>query len=616
MLSTSASTSERWAGLRRAWSWLHPHLLSAGERDSGCWPDLSVRGIGGRRSLLDEMESLVNASAADPSSLAEREQQAARDLIERERAELTQPVGCSELADLLSAALLQPLRSGDHERLTQAIETLPSFLNSLGGRPLREERAGAAEDLATRLDSLSMHVERRALEADIRLNADALGALRDLATQVDITAFTAPDPRQFSAGLQAKDLQTLDAAIARNGAELERRAASLAQRYLGEQAGQDNLARLVDLIHLDHARPEHWSWILRQHCAEMSAELALRGLPSHRDECPLEVEPGLAPGVEELCPASWLRPWTASGWRLADLSLLDPLRLEAHLREYNHVRLPLLVATQLLPGRAWLLESFRQQDHPASLLLRSSDLDLWASWSPGWLLRLGWLSGERRVRLLQLQERHRTLLAGKVDLLRLLAVRPDEELSKPFVEDSQLPAHLAAARWKQLQATPGRATRLALDSLALQDLARDLKRRWSACGGGLDLLGAMQRAVLLPREDWPLLAREHEPRGLFLRKLPAPLAQPREDRDGLLSEIEERLAALGRIRREDLLAGAEFDQQSAEGMPTACGDLAESAELSGPDSPEPAGTVPESSLSHGSAALNEPGEGASDSPVV
>ncbi len=555
-MSTSASTSERWQALRAAWGWLHPQLFPASGPEPGSWPLDPDKSRDTARLLLAEARDLLDQSAAEPHVSHQASIRWGHELIEREEKDLTAARSTAWVADHLSAGLLGALRHGSRTSLKRALDGLPAWLDLCVSQDVVEENAGAGESLKQRLTSLQQHLERRLLELDESELAGKVRVLEGFHDRLRITAFQPADVSQAAAGLQAKDLEKLDDAIQRLNADIERRIKRLDQRYLGKADTAE--ANILALIELDQGRPEQWAASFNRRRQEIEQELALRGMPANR-ELRFHVEPGLYPGFVELAPACWHRSWNQHGRRLPDLSLLDPLRLEAHLIEWNHVRQPLELATRHRPGSDSLLELWGQAPHPAAFLLRDGDTRRWADAAPGWLLDQGWMGGERRLRLLQKRQELRLLKIGRIDLLRLLAVRPDDELEIQISGEARLPEHSLKAIWQKMLAEPGHFAFRALDGLALAEKMRSLKKSWQDSVGSEDTFSAMQQFCLMPRDTWPELAEAFSPSGRSLPQPPPALPRPREDQEGLLSEVEQRLAELGRIRKEDLLAGSEFD---------------------------------------------------------
>jgi hypothetical protein len=578
-LSTSASTSERWQALSAAWGWLHPQLFPASGPEPGSWPLDPEKSRDTARLLLAEARDLLEHAGAGSQASHEASRRWGIGLIEREEQELNAARSTSWVADHLSAGLLGPLRHGTRTSLKRALDSLPAWLDLCVSQDLVEEETGAAESLKQRLTSLQQHLERKLLEMDEAELAGKVRVLESFHDRLRITAFQPADVSQAAAGLQAKDLEKLDDAIQRLNADIERRIKRLDQRYLGKSETAE--ANILALIELDQGRPEQWAASFNRRRQELDQELALRGMPAHR-QLRFQVEPGLYPGFVELAPATWHRSWNQHGRRLPDLSLLDPLRLEAHLIEWNHVRQPLELAARHRPGSDALLELWGQAPHPAAFLLRDGDTRRWSDLAPGWLLDQGWMGGERRLRLLQKRQELRLLKIGRIDLLRLLAVRPDDELEIQLFREARLPEHALKAVWQKMLAEPGHFAFRALDGLALADRMRSLKKSWQDNAGSEDTFSAMQQFCLMPREVWPQLAEAYRPSGRSLPEPPPALPRPREDQEGLLSEVEQRLAELGRIRKEDLLAGSEFDG----GAPAVDDTLAAAAEALRLDPPE------------------------------
>lgn len=550
------------------WAWLHPErsLLREG-LGARLWPELGPVGREQARGLLQGARDELRRAPALEASLPEaaRRQSALR-LLERELRRLEAPPGREELAALV-ADLLGPAGLARDPGLVQErldlLEELLAPLRRHGRLHLGGERQAGARG-ARRLRAVARHLELRLpalLPESPRPGLDGLLALAD-----ELESLPTLDLPRLEEGWRELDedggwplsllLERVESELATLGAELERRAEVLRARYLG--AGSQP-GRALDWLRgqfaLDPVPAEQWAWQHERHLQDISRHLRRQGLP-----CP-PLGARQLPGLE----VEWPSPGAEStGGLLAlpDLSRLDPCTLEAHGAEFHHGMLPVLAAREGLPGRLWLawrLEE-RAPEGPETgwlaALARPADLDAWARWACAWLPRSGWLSGDTRLRLLSRLAEWRELWLTRADLELRLGIRPREEIRRRLESDCGLPAHLAEAAWRFLEREPGRQ---ALASARLFDL-QDAGRRWRRLrkGGGADLFWLTADLALASpawlRAQFAALPAE----GRRWSPLPPALVRP-ASRPDLLGEVEERLAALGRIRREDLEAGREFD---------------------------------------------------------
>lgn len=560
--------------LAEAWDWLSPERAvrrdGLGDR---LWPDHGPAGRARARELLDGVRQNLEALPGLPAEQVEhgRRLALARWLDREERRRLAAP-SPSELADILDVGLgACPADSQDGPEaplVAERLATLDDLLDPLRrrGRLLGDAPglAGEGGQAARRVRALARRLAVRGGES-LRSGGEALERLAG-----ELEAWrpgAAPGPPEESEAwrelgscalwplslLLERVEQERESALAEAG----RRAAALRQRWLGEAGEGEALAWLRLQLAQDPPRPEQLAWLLHRHAKDLARHLSGLGLEAR--------VPGarVLPGRE----ASWcLEPAPGGSLLLAlpDLSLLSPPDLEAQLGHWHHGLLPLLAAREGLPGRLWLEGRLRdaaagEGDSVAAWtarLLRPEDLDAWAAWAMGWLPRTGWLAGDPRLRLLARDLETRELSLARADLELRLGSRPPEEVRRRLEREAALPPHLARAALEALRRQPGRQALAAARRFELMDGVRRWRRlRKATDADGFHLLAA---CAWLPLDGLRAQLGAQPPEGRRWAELPPAVVRPAA-RPELLGEVEERLAALGRIRREDLEAGREFD---------------------------------------------------------
>ncbi|MFA7329591.1 MAG: hypothetical protein WC326_00825 [Candidatus Delongbacteria bacterium] len=556
--------------LPAAWSWLRPErVLRRAELGTTLWSDLGPAGRARARDLLTGVRPELQA-AAPPATLAEGRRQLALRQLERELGELDQLPQRAELAARAAEALGPAALAADPELVLERLERLEELAAPLRSRG-QLELAGSREDGrrgARRLRATARQLEQRLpllLPLQPRPGLQGLLTLADELEHALPHETPAPDRAwrelEAEAGWSlAQLLERVESELGGLAADLEKRAETLRQRYLGATPAEGPaLPWLRGQFALDPPRPEHWAWLHNRHLQDISRHLVQLGLEHERPAA--RVQPGLEPDWP--CPGP---DEAGEGLALPDLSLLDLARLEALLAEHHHGQLAVSAAREGLPGRLWLLRRIRGQElsDPAAgvlaALTRPADLDVWARWAGAWLPRSGWLAGDARLRLLSRLADWRDLCLTRADLERRLAMRPEAEIRHRLERESGLPPLLAEAAWQHLLREPGRE---ALASARLFDL-QEAGRRWrrQQRGSAADLFRLSAEAALLPG-SWLRAHFAAQPgAGRQWHALPPALVKP-VARPELLGEVEERLAALGRIQREDLEAGREFDAPGA-----------------------------------------------------
>ncbi len=557
--------------LPAAWSWLHPErVLQRAGLGTALWPELGPAGRARARDLLAGVQAELQAAAAPPTALTEGRRQLALRQLERELDKLEHLPQRAELAARVAEALGPAALAADPELVLERLERLDELVAPLRTRGQLELTGSQAEGRrgARRLRATARQLEQR---LPLLLPHQPCPGLHGLLTLADELEHAAPHEipaadtawreLEAEAGWSlAQLLERVEGELGRLASELEKRAETLRQRYLGTTpADGPALPWLRGQFALDPPRPEHWAWLHNRQLQDIGRHLCQLGLehelPSAR------VLPGLEPDWP--CPGP---DWAGEGLALPDLSLLDSARLEALLAEHHHGQLAVSAAREGLPGRLWLLRRIRNQERvdPAAgvlaALTRPADLDSWARWAGAWLPRSGWLTGDARLRLLSRWAEWRDLCLTRADLERRLAMRPEAEIRRRLERDSGLPPLLVEAAWNHLLREPGRE---ALASARLFDLL-EAGRRWRRVqhGSAADLFRLSAEAALLPG-SWLRAHFAAQPgAGSQWHALPPALVKP-VARPELLGEVEERLAALGRIRREDLEAGREFDAPGA-----------------------------------------------------
>jgi hypothetical protein len=566
-------------GFAERWRWLHPEREPRRERLAGrLWPDLGPAGRALRVRLLLAEAAAASEPPEDPAGLgaarlAERQRMLARAV--REQAAAPGPATLLGVIECgLDGAVEPALRL---ERLAR----LEELLAPLGAGEAARGTPGEAAEAARRLREGLRHLAEGLARGGSPDTAAGLGRLEQLARaweQQPREVAGAADPRaeweeRCGEALQPEALLARFAEqIAATAAELERRCTALGTRYLGEPPDQGQSARafVEEQLAADRPAPEGWERAHRDALAPLAAFVRRRGLLPGGEAPPIcRLQPGARP--------AW--PGCAGGelpgrLPLADLTCFPAAGREAWLADWHHAALPLLLAREALPGRLWLRDWLRGQDPLRGWLLHGEDLDGWAGWVVEPLLAAGWMAGEPRTRIVLLRERLRELLLARADLQGLLDLRPPSEIRRALARDGALGEELLAAALQALEDRPGRWAAAALRRLELSLAWRRWRRRHGPAATPAAACDLFAMACTLPLPWIREGLAQVPPGGRVLCELPPAVPPPREGAGSeLLQEVEERLAALGRIRREDLDAGAEFDA-APEAHPAAIFDAA------------------------------------------
>jgi hypothetical protein len=573
--------------LIEAWDWLAPERAvrreGLGER---LWPELGPGGRARARELLDGTRQALDALPALPAEQVEHGRRLAlARWLEREDRQLREAPHPARLAEVVEQGLgllpAQPDVELDPALRDERLATLADLLDPLRHKGcLLKDAAGRDGDgprAARRMRVLARRLEARGMVG----SASGLESLGKLAAELEAWrpgSFPGP-PEESEAWreLESSATWSLTDLLERVERERElalaeagRRAATLRQRWLGEPDAENALPWLREQLAQDPPRPEQLAWLLQRHLGDLVRHLGRLGLEAAAP--PVRVLPGRDPG--------WplgSAPAHVHLLALPDLSLLSPGDLEAQLGEWHHGLLPLLAAREGVPGRLWLLGRLRAAAASSegvaawtTRLVRPEDLDAWAAWAGAWLPRTGWLAGDPRLRLLARDLEARELVLARADLELRLATRPPEEVRRRLEREAALPPHLAQAALAELLRHPGRQALAAARRFELVDAARRWRRLRKATDA--DVFHLLADCAWLPL-DWLRAQLGSRPApGLRWAELPPAVVRP-ASRHELLGEVEERLAALGRIRREDLEAGREFDALPAMAQTAVDGSL-------------------------------------------
>lgn len=579
--SVSMSDPRRSSSFRDRWLWLAPEPGSA---PPGApvrhWPESTAAALAARLDLLqDALRSLPEG--LPPSSLRAGQSALARRLLQREVRDLQGPPHRLALAESV-ARRLEELLPTDPAACREALRQLPQWSDALPKGAVPGGDREQALLAAKRLRALASFLEGRLRRSLGEMAADSTQPLHGWIQELEALPDAVHEPgdahwQELREGGwdMAPLLVRLEEEQARVRREADKRAEQVRQRFLGTQVGQgDALPWVLEQLALDPAPPEQWLWL--HHSLQRQALRLLGQLGLACEELPFILRPAYVPGCADPSPS---RDGALCG--LGDLSSLKPAALSRHLAWASHVLPPLSVAREGLPGRAWLLRKCRgeaQEDLSAVIaaLVRVEDGEVWARWASEWMLRQGWQAGDLRVRLAQKLQEAWDLLLARADVELHLGIRSPLEVKHRLLKEGLVPTHVAEAAWQLLNLDPGR---FALASARLI-LWREAERRWRRThreAGTADWFHVLAEGALFPL-SWQRVSLASQPApGLSWRALPPALVKPISPRgDGLLTEVEERLAALGRIRREDIEAGREFDTQPAPSTPVAEQDEVES----------------------------------------
>ncbi len=514
--------------------------------------------------LQDALGTLPQESGASPHS---GNGALARKLLERETFALTHAPHRLQVAEAV-ARRLEELLPTDPAACLEALRQLPQWTAFLQAGPLPAGDASQSHLAARRLRALATHLDSRLRRHVGEESVGATHALLELCDWLEALPMQehVPDEaawRELRHGGwdMAPLLARLDEELLRLRREVDKRAEQLRQRFLGSR-GEDGQALpwVLEQLALDPAPPEQWLWL--HHSLQRQARRLLGQLGLESELLPYILRPGLVPGCCDPLPAS-----NGSLCGLGDLSALDGLALSRHLAWASHTLPALQVVREGLPGRAWLLKGcverqLDEEDSVVAALVRPEDGDCWARWAADWMLRTGWQAGDGRLRLAQALLEAWELVLARADVELHLGIRPAQDVKKRLLAEGGVPAHVVDAAWQILRLQPGR---FALASARLL-LWREAGRRWRRNhreAGTADWFRVLARCALFPLawQKEHLAAQLAE--GRSWKALPPALVRPISPRgDGLLTEMEERLATLGRIRREDIEAGREFDTQA------------------------------------------------------
>jgi hypothetical protein len=565
------------SSFREHWRWLRPAGEPPADGLLRAWPDLGPAGRSALLSLLAEARRRLEEQAVPEAAPMEAGRLAlARRLLDREEAALAHPPARGEVVALVADTLESDLEA-DPARCLERLRRLDELSRPLFG-PEAPPLGGDGEEgraAVQRLRALAAHLGHRLPRMPGGEADPALGSLEELACRVEelppVPPPAGPD-RWAEIGTEggwelAPLLQRIEEELGRVRREVARRALLLRQRFLGSaEAPGGDLPWILAQLALDPPRAEHWRWLHQRLVGELARHLDRLGLAAGR--LAVRLSPGLSPDQPDpACDGS------GAALGLADLSLLAPEELASFLESCGHALLPLLVAREGLPGRAWRLAAAREEGgDPArdvvAVLLRPADLEAWARWAGDWALQAGWQAGDLRVRLCQARREELDWLLARVDLERRLGSRGEEEIRERLCREAALSARAGEAAWRRLVREPGSQAAAALRLLHFREAGRRWRRAHRQAGSA-DWFHLLAACAPFPLAWLRQHLHQLPPPGLAWRPQPPALVKPVTPRgEGLLSEMEERLAALGRIRREDLEAGREFDGAPA-GPPTA-----------------------------------------------
>ena len=504
---------------------------------------------------------------------------------------------CDCIEDNLLGCILSPLSSAELRCALQArLRDLPAFVSQLPA--LDAASAWQCEPASTHLAELALSLKQifrswqqqfekliQPLEADfdqalrsldalarkwreeVHANSEALGPEAAAQAWRDYC-----DTDLDSEALAAK----LEAEVQRTIRELEKRATTLHQRYEKQTpGGSESVHYVLQQIATDQPRPEHWLECQRNILAELKRNLESRKLP-----IPLESSIALGLGSraarQDVCCHAPLKG--EPSLLVFDLATLPASERPTYLDDHNSYELQLLLAREGLPGRLSLLHERRSTQGLAACLLRASDLDAWAFEVPELLGRLGWMQGEARVRILLLRDRLRVLLSALADLELHTLRRPEIELFRRLRREGMLNAGRTSALFAEMRRYPMRQASQVHRWLVLHEELRKFKRRAGSSCSPADIWQAARRWCDLPPGVLRKGLATEEPQGLSMQEPPPPVIQLGSARkDELIESVESQLAALGRIRSEDLDAGSEFDAPGATQPHTEADSVATSA---------------------------------------
>ncbi len=543
--------------------------------DTTTWPSGKDLGRGEAAAAFGEL-CFPTESATDAESLRLQWQ------VQREQREAQSPLTpfdiCDCIEDNLLGCILAPLAAAELRcALNARLRDLPDFVSQL---PLPTAEDGwQCEPASTRLAELSLslrQVFRRWQQQYKKLVSPleaafekALQTLDELARGWRAQEHSGSEPIGPEASSKAWQsycdteldidavIKKLEQEIQRTVAELEKRCTTLHQRYDKKvPGGGESVHFVLQQIATDQPRPEYWLECHRNIMSELERTLLPRELPF-----PVEGEISLGLGSrasrrDTYCHGPLNGP---ASLQIFDLATLPAADRQAHLDDHNSYALTLLLAREGVPGRLSLLQERRATKDLSACLLRESDLEAWAQEAPELLARLGWMQGEARIRILLLRDRLRDLLAALADLEYHTLRRPEIELFRRLRREGMLGANLVTSIFSGIRRTPLRRVGTINNWLVLREELRKYKRRTGSASGPLDIWLAARRCCDLPPAMMRTALSVEEALGLQAHEVPPPVVQLAARKDELIQSVESQLAALGRIRSEDLDAGSEFD---------------------------------------------------------
>jgi hypothetical protein len=582
------------------WQRLMPHhrVYTLGEQISG-WPDFSAKGISLIREWLQGFLDDLNKLTIDTPNLVR-----IRFFIQRElnRLKLSD---CNLLATELNEGfsyLLYESRQNDSEQqlsvLQLMLRTCPEFIKPFyesikQGAQFSSKSRKQIQNLRDRLCQLNSgsddHLSRYFSRSDALLDLNAaLQKLEELlnldAESEDIESLEAAVGNNFdsfSTMWEARSGESFNAEktfaristeINRCKAQLERRCSGLFARYQQSGGSEETNARYVlDQLSLDQPLAEHWRVTQQNSLKEIHRILSQRNL------LPVDVKEIIL-GYRRDEKALWPETRPVYGALkqdclevdLQDLSALEFSTLNDHLDDRGNYAVQILLASEVLPGRAWAEHAISMSGGIRSLLFDSSDCDTWALLAPEILLRSGWMRGEIRIRIFQLREKLRNLLLATADIELCLGLSDTSEVLFRLSREGFMPEHLSQCALDNIQTNPGRHALAVMRMLQLLDAEKKWKRNHGTDVSLADFFDLAFEYTDLPLYFIKSNMHKTTPGGRKLENLPPAILKVNlVDKDEVLRGIEQQLAGMGKIRWEDIDIGKEFDdQQNPQPNPT------------------------------------------------
>jgi hypothetical protein len=503
---------------------------------------------------------------ADPIMVVDLLGNGLRDLLMLPLATLPERAGA--LVQRLRAlpALIEEVRSHGREfspwrgqRAASALVELAQWLGA-GAEPwleasdeslalLRREAPAAREHL---LELAGWFASEGNPPAD-RLGAEAMAGLLKRETGRD------PHPERLEKQLERERVRLLG--------QMEQQAQHLVKRFIG--AGNSggspgrHLAAVLEQLALDTPNVEHWEAYQQRQLRELHMLLGRTRLVNEPGACPV-----VAPRTWQEPPGDWeglpaLGPFPGMLMCL-DLAGLDTAAQQDFVKDRHTWAMQVLLAREALPGRLWLMQQWQSLRGAARLLNHAADADGWALLAPDLFTRHGWGQGEPRLKLMLFRERLRDQAVALADLRWHTGTVDEDGILAGLRQHGMMPGWLARLELERIQREPGRALLALEKSEALRQLESRWRKLWAdqaKPGDSIDLLAACA--------DLPIhwLRRHGENKAPAGREVLEPVSPliliRRHNQDELVANLEEQLAALGRIQREDLEAGQEFDTQPA-----------------------------------------------------